>query len=335
MPILSNPADPTPGKPLVTVIGESLVDIIDDPHRGTAGRQAHPGGSPLNVAVGTARLGLPTTLVTHYDDDALGLMVDQHLQSNGVSRIRGGTSPTSTATATLGQDGAARYAFDITWDFNGASLPALAAVEASAHVHTGSIATMLQPGNHATLALVEAAQAGATVSYDPNCRPSISPGVAAARRQAEVFVAASDIVKASDEDLAWLYPDRTPDESLTAWLELGPGLVALTRGAHGPVLLNRQGRVELPGEAIDVVDTVGAGDSFMAALISGLAQLDVLGAPGRERLRSLASGDLRALAVYANRAAAITCSRPGANPPSSGEVDPITAPGSSGWGALA
>ena len=335
MPIPFNPGDPAPGAPLVTVIGESLVDIIDDPHRGSAGRQAHPGGSPLNVAVGTARLGLPTTLVTHYDDDAFGLMVDRHLHSNGVSRVRGGASPTSTATATLGQDGAATYAFDITWDINGSSLPALAAVEASTHVHTGSIAAMLQPGNHATLALVEAAQAGATVSYDPNCRPGISPDVAAARRQAEAFVAASDIVKASDEDLAWLYPDRTPDESLTAWLELGPGLVALTRGAQGPVLLSRQGRVELPGETVDVADTVGAGDSFMAALISGLAQLDALGAAGRERLRSLASDDLRALASYANRAAAITCSRQGANPPSSGEVDPITTPGFSGWGALA
>lgn len=324
MPIPSNATDIPDRGPLVTVIGESLVDIIDDPRRGTAGRHAHPGGSPLNVAVGTARLGLPTSLVTHYDDDAYGLMVDQHLQSNGVAAVRGGAAPTSTATAILGPDGAATYAFDITWDINGASLPALAAVEASTHVHTGSIATMLQPGNHATLALVEAAQAGATVSYDPNCRPGISPDVASARRQAEDFVAASDIVKASDEDLLWLYPDRTPEESLAAWLELGPALVALTRGAQGPVLLNRQGREELQGEPVDVADTVGAGDSFMAALIAGLSQLDLLGAFARPRLAALTPDELRVLAVYANRAAAITCSRPGANPPSSAELEPIT-----------
>ncbi|MDQ0802233.1 carbohydrate kinase [Arthrobacter sp. SLBN-112] len=326
MPTPSTTRDVADGGPLVTVIGESLVDIIDDPRRGTAGRKAHPGGSPLNVAVGTARLGLSTSLVTHYDDDACGRIIDQHLQANGVRPVLGGAAPTSTATAALGPDGAATYAFDITWDINGASLPALAAVEASAHIHTGSIATSLSPGNHATFALVEAARDSATVSYDPNCRPGISPDVAAACKQAEEFAAASDLVKASDEDLRWLYPDRTPDESLAAWLELGPALVALTRGAEGPVLLNRQGRVDLPGESIDVADTVGAGDSFMAALISGLAQLNLLGAGARPRLAALTATELHVLAGYANRAAAITCSRAGANPPRTVELGPLPPP---------
>ncbi|MHC6231786.1 carbohydrate kinase family protein [Arthrobacter sp. MMS24-T111] len=320
MPTAHNMPDAGNGGPVVTVIGESLVDIITDPRRGTGGWKAHPGGSPLNVSVGTARLGLSTSLVTHYGDDAYGRIIDQHLQSNGVRPVLGGAAPTSTATATLGPDGAATYAFDITWDINGASLPALAAVETSAHVHTGSIATTLSPGNHATYALVGAARHGATVSYDPNCRPGISPDVAAARRQAEEFVAASDVVKASDEDLRWLYPGRTPDESLAAWLELGPAMVALTRGVEGPVLLNRQGRVELPGERIEVADTVGAGDSFMAALIAGLSQMDLLGAAARPRLAALNAADLRLLAGYANRAAAITCSRPGANPPGLAEL---------------
>ena len=144
--------------------------------------------------------------------------------------------------------------------------------------------------------------------------------MAAARAQAERFVAASDIVKASDEDLAWLYPDRTPEETLSAWLELGPAIVALTRGAAGPVILARQGRVELAAEPIKVADTVGAGDSFMAALISGLDQLSALGAGGRQRLQALTVDELHALAAYANRAAAITCSRPGANPPRTAEL---------------
>lgn len=291
-----------------------------------AGRHAHPGGSPLDVAVATARLGLPTSLVTHYDDDAYGLLVEQHFQSNGVAPVRGGAAPTSTATATLGPDGAATYAFDITWDINGASLPAFAAVEASTHVHTGSIATVLPPGNHATRALVDAARHRATVSYDPNCRPGISPDVAAARAQVEDFVAASDVVKASDEDLLWLYPDLAPEDSLAAWLKLGPAVVALTRGADGPVVMNRQGRVELPGETIDVADTVGAGDSFMAALIAGLSQLDLLGAAARPRLAALTAAKLRVLAAYANRAAAMTCSRPGANPPTSAELGALAPP---------
>ncbi len=310
---------------MITVIGESLVDIISDPRR-PGEVQAHPGGSPLNVAVGAARLGLATTLVTHYAGDSYGDMIEGHLNANGVTAIRGGSAPTSTATATLGPDGAATYAFNVSWDINGAALPALEAVQGSTHVHTGSIAAVVAPGDQTTLALLEAAREQATISYDPNCRPAISPDVAAARTHAECFVAASDIVKASDEDLAWLYPHRSPEESLAAWLELGPALVALTRGASGPVIIARHGRVELPAEPVTVADTVGAGDSFMAALISGLAQLSALGAGGRQRLQSLSHDELHALAAYANRAAAITCSRPGANPPGSAELGPLSVP---------
>lgn len=310
--------------PYLTVIGESLVDIIDDPHRASVTSQTHPGGSPLNVAVGAARLDLPTTLVTHYGEDPHGLMIEKHLQANGVNVINGGGTSTSTALATLNADGAAEYTFAITWQINGASLPALAAVEQSSHVHTGSIATVLPPGDKSTLDLVHVARRHATVSYDPNCRPAISPDAAAARRQAELFVAASDIVKASDEDLRWLYPDRTEEESLQAWLELGPAIVALTRGASGPVVLSRKGRVEMAAEAIAVADTVGAGDSFMAGLIAGLAQFEALGDGGRDRLQELTPDQLQALAAYANRAAAITCSRPGANPPRSAELGRLT-----------
>ncbi|WP_426978204.1 carbohydrate kinase family protein [Pseudarthrobacter sp. O4] len=313
------------GNTVLTVIGESLVDIIIDGQRAAA-TQAHPGGSPLNLAVGAARLDLRTTLVTHYAADPYGLMIEDHLQSNGVDVINGGTAPTSTAVATLNADGAAEYTFAIRWDINGASLPALAAVEGSTHVHTGSIATVLGPGDQVTLALVKAAHGHATVSYDPNCRPAISPDSVAARRQVELFVAASDIVKASDEDLHWLYPNRTPDETLEAWLGLGPAMVALTRGDAGPIILSARGRVEMAAEPITVADTVGAGDSYMAGLISGLAQLGGLGATGRQRLQTLTLDQLYALAAYANRAAAITCSRQGASPPWSAELGLLPAP---------
>jgi fructokinase len=330
---------------MITVIGESLMDIIVDPHRRAPGgetsthetstheastheasTQAYPGGSPLNVAVGAARLGLETTLVTHYAGDPFGELIEGHLNANGVTGIRGGSAPTSTATATLGPDGGASYAFNISWDLNGAALPALEAVQRSRHVHTGSIAATVAPGDQAALALLSAAAEHASISYDPNCRPAISPDAVAARAQAERFVAASHIVKASDEDLAWLYPDRPPAATLAAWLELGPAIVAMTRGAAGPVLLSRNLKVELAAEPVAVADTVGAGDSFMAALISGLDQLAALGAAGRARLRALTGEDLQALAAYANRAAAITCSRPGANPPYSAELGPLSVP---------
>jgi fructokinase len=309
---------------MITVIGESLVDIIDDQRRGITAPEMHPGGSPLNVAIGCARLDLCTKLVTHFAEDRYGRMIADHLDSNGVGSIVGGSEPTSTALASLDAAGAAQYTFSIGWDINGASIPALAAAESSLHVHTGSIATALPPGNKSVRGLIEGARQHATVSFDPNCRRAISPDVAAAREQAEDFVAASDIVKASDEDLGWLYPNRTLEESMAAWLDLGPSLVALTRGAMGPVLMTGQGRVEMPGEPIEVADTVGAGDSFMAGLISGLAQLHMLGAAGRPHLRNLSVDDLHALAAYANRAAAITCSRQGANPPTSAELGPLT-----------
>jgi fructokinase len=278
------------------------------------------------VAVGAACLGLATTLVTHYADDPHGDLIAGHLNANGVAAIRGGSAPTSTATATLSPDGAATYAFNISWDINGAALPALEAVQRSHHVHTGSMAAAVAPGDQATFALLAAAGEHASISYDPNCRPGVSPDVAAARGQAERFVAASDIVKASDEDLAWLYPDRMPEETASAWLELGPAVVAMTCGAAGPVILSRHGRVQMAAEAITVADTVGAGDSFMAALIAGLDQLSALGVAGRPRLHALTVEDLRALAAYANRAAAITCSRPGANPPDSTELGPFAVP---------
>jgi fructokinase len=319
------PPRPALGNTILTVIGESLVDIISDPHSPAATR-ARPGGSPLNVAVGAARLGLQTSLVTHYAEDRYGLMIEDHLRSNDVQVINGGSGPTSTALATLGPGGAAEYAFSITWEINGASLPALAAVEASTHVHTGSVATVLPPGDQATRVLLEAARGHATISYDPNCRPAISPDAAAARRQAELFVAASDIVKASDEDLRWLYPDRAAEETLDAWLELGPAVVALTRGASGPVVRSGKGRVVMAAEPVTVADTVGAGDAFMAGLISGLARLEALGAGGRQRLQALTLDQLHALAAYANRAAAITCSRQGADPPRSAELGPLPAP---------
>jgi fructokinase len=318
---------PQPGRsddgPWVTVIGESLVDIIDDPRRGTATPEAHPGGSPLNVAVGCSRLDLRTKLITHFAEDPYGRMIADHLHSNGVDATAGGSLPTSSAVASLDTTGAADYTFAISWDLDGASVQAQAAVEGSLHVHTGSIAAVLAPGNKSVRRLIEAARPHATVSFDPNCRPAISRDAAVARDQAEDFVAASDIVKASDEDLRWLYPGRTPDESMAAWLKLGPALVALTRGADGPVIITRRGRVELPGESVSVADTVGAGDSFMAALISGLAQLGALGAPARARLQDLTPEELHALAAYANRAAAITCSRPGANPPTSAELGSV------------
>ncbi|MFC9351645.1 carbohydrate kinase [Arthrobacter sp. NPDC057013] len=308
-------------KPKLTVIGESLVDVISHPHKPGIQTVIRPGGSPLNVAIGCARLGMMTNLITHYAEDRHGRMIEEQLTANGVAALVGGSAPTSVATANLDQAGAASYTFDISWDLKGVSLPALSAVDSSRHVHTGSIATVLAPGRDDVYTLLEAARGHATISYDPNCRPAISGDADRTRRDIERFVAASDIVKASDEDLAWLYPDRTPEQTMEAWLKLGPALVAVTRGADGPAITNRQRTVQVPARKTDVADTVGAGDSFMAGLIAWLDTRNLLGAGARGKLGDLSPQELRNLLDYANRAAAITCSRPGADPPWTREVN--------------
>ncbi|TQJ34652.1 carbohydrate kinase family protein [Arthrobacter sp. SLBN-122] len=312
---------------IITTVGESLVDRIRSQESGPA-LSDHVGGSPLNVAVGCARLGVQTRLVTHFGNDDHGHLIAQHLKDNGVEVLTGGTAPTSTATATVDPDGSATYEFSLDWDLANGTLAASAAIETSSHLHTGSIATMLMPGARTVHTLLRDAREKATISYDPNCRPTIIQDVGFARRQAERFIGISDVVKASDEDLQWLYPDVSADMAMQHLLELGPALVILTRGALGPVALTRQSRIELPAYTIVVADTVGAGDSFMAALIAALDQLDLLGSSKRDDLMRLDRERLLPILRYATKASGITCSRVGANPPRLDEIGTATCPAS-------
>ncbi len=194
-------------------------------------------------------------------------------------------------------------------------------------LHTGSIATMLAPGATAVLAAVEYAHPRATISFDPNCRPSIITDVDYARRQAEKFASLADVVKASDEDLEWLYPGVDPLDSARRWLSLGgtegPAMVVVTRGAAGPWGITAAGEAAYPAPRVEVADTVGAGDSFMAALLSGIVDRGLDGAQNRKDLRELPAEGLAELLAHASRAAAVTVSRPGANPPTRAELNAV------------
>lgn len=319
-----NSPEPDNGGNILTVIGESLIDRIQSRDSGVP--TDHVGGSPLNVAVGCARLGIQTQLVTHFGKDAYGQLITQHLNDNRVEITTGGTTPTSTATATIALDGSATYEFSLDWDIANASLPAWASIETSSHLHTGSIATMLMPGARTVQTLIRYAREKATISYDPNCRPTIVQDVSYARRQAALFVRISDVVKASDEDLQWLYPGMSISAVMQCWLDLGPALIVVTRGALGPIALTRRSRTELPARPVVVADTVGAGDSFMAALIGALDQMDLLGSSKRDKLMKLNHEHLLAILDYATKASAITCSRPGANPPHLDEIGSAAIP---------
>lgn len=303
---------------MLTVIGEALIDVVEG---ASVKPRAHVGGSPMNVAVGLARLGHAVQFLGRYGKDNFGQMVAGHLADNSVlNPLPPDDSPTSTATALLDETGSATYTFALEWDMARLLERLPVHLQGSTLIHTGSIATMLQPGASTVLTAVEHARPTATISYDPNCRPTIITDVDYAREQAEKFVRLADVVKASDEDLEWLYPDRPVEESAKAWLELGPAMVVVTRGSDAPWGLCAAGGSTASIPEVEVVDTVGAGDSFMSALLAAIVDRELDGSGRRDRLRQIGTGELQAVLDTAAAAAAITVSRAGANPPSRSEL---------------
>ena len=188
-------------------------------------------------------------------------------------------------------------------------------------LHVGSLAMAIEPGASALRRLVERARAAVTISFDPNVRPMLMGRREDVVTRVEGLVALSDVVKASAEDLAWLYPVDTPDAVASRWLGLGPSLVAITLGADGVLAAGTATPlVQRPAVPVAVVDTVGAGDAFMAALLAGLGQRDLLGRAATRRLRALQGAELAAVLDDAALAAALTCARPGADPPSAEQL---------------
>ncbi|MFC7404937.1 carbohydrate kinase family protein [Georgenia alba] len=308
-----DPEEPGPDSALV--IGEALVDIV-----ARAGEEPveHPGGSPANVALGLARLGRDVELVTWFGVDERGARLRTHLEGENVrlSAASARAPRTSTARADLDASGAATYVFDLDW-----SPPVQDPDRPPLVVHAGSIAAVLEPGAAAVSEMVDRHRNVATVTYDPNVRPQIMTDHGATTDAVERLVARTDLVKVSDEDLAWLYPEVDPLESARRWLGSGPAVVCVTRGGDGcwaGTVGGLETRIESP--RVEVADTVGAGDSFMAALIDGLWSAGLLGAARRADLRTIAEPVLRRVLEHAARVAAITVTRAGANPPTRTEL---------------
>lgn len=298
----------------VLVVGESLVDVV----RTSGGDSVHPGGSPLNVAVGLQRLDVPTTLHSSFGVDAHGIAISQRLEASGVTIAPGTINDhaTSVALATIGPDGAATYSFSIDWD----PKPVEVAQSTVDALHVGSIAAALEPGASRVERLTAELRPSAIISFDPNIRPQLMGSVDTARPRIERFIALSDVVKASDEDLGWLYPGCTIDEILDGWLARGPALVVVTRGDSGANALTAQGSVYVPAPPAAVVDTIGAGDSFMSGLLAALSDLELLRVERRGALHSLSAADTTRILEFAVRCAALTVARPGADPPSRADL---------------
>jgi len=301
----------------VVVIGELLVDIVRSPDGTT---DEHVGGSPANVALGLSRLAHDTHFATLVGTDERGARCRAHVESAGVQLLPGSTSPahpTSTAVATVDASGAASYEFDLHWDLPPVTLP-----EGTGHIHTGSIATTLTPGEARVTEALTGARPHATISYDPNMRPSIMGEADDVRERVEELVALSDVVKCSEDDIEWLHAGRSPAQVMAHWARLGASLVVVTLGGDGVTWRAPDGTEGSARARVDaVVDTVGAGDSFMAGLLSGLLDDGLLGAPdARARLREASGADIVPAIDRALTTSGLTVLRAGAYAPTREEI---------------
>jgi fructokinase len=288
------------------IIGEALIDVVQ--HAGKPLGE-HVGGSPLNVAVGLALLDRRVEFLTYIGDDRRGRRIADYLHDAGVHLTDGsiGASRTATALADLDEKGVATYQFDIEWQ-----VAPDAAVSRPLVLHTGSIATALAPGCDGVAQLIDAHAAAATITLDPNIRPAFYKDADDARSRVEAVIAHSDVVKASDEDMRWLDPQSSPEQLAARWLALGPAIVAVTLGAEGSYAVCAAGEQRIPAYPTEVVDTVGAGDSFMTGLIDALWDLALLGGHRRKQLRDIGIDALREVLKVAGLSSALTVARPGA-----------------------
>lgn len=299
--------------PHILAIGEALIDVVIT-HEQPDFPVEIPGGSPANVALTLGRLDRPVALATWIGLDERGRLIDFHMYDSSV-HVTGasrGASHTSTALARLDESGAASYTFDLEW----APTPPITVPPTAQIIEAGSISAIIEPGAAAVLDALTRGREHALVCFDPNARPSIMGEPAAALASLERFIALADVVKVSDEDIDWLTGGAPIDEVVDRWLGMGVSLVVVTRGKHGSEVATASGVrfTKTPGD-VEVVDTVGAGDSFMGGMIDAMWGMGLRGADARETLRSLPEEQVRAIIDRASAVSDVTVSRKGANPP--------------------
>jgi fructokinase len=288
---------------VVLVVGEALMDIVERPE----GTKEHPGGGPANVSLGLGRLGVPVSLLSHLGNDERGAQIASHLRASGVDVLEASfvTGPTSVARARLMTNGSVEYEFDIVW-------PALppASVAGASVMHIGSLGAFLEPGADSLLKLARAAKY--PVTFDPNIRPALIGTHESALARFRDFASIAQVVKLSDEDARWLFGSPDEEAALDEVLHFGPSLAVLTRGSKGAILATCNTRVEVPAAEAVVVDTIGAGDTYMAIVVDAVYS-GLLDGP-------LTEAKLAKLGDEAARAAAVTVGRAGADLPRRPEI---------------
>lgn len=307
------------------VIGEALVDVLQKPDGSVS---AHTGGSPLNVAVGLARCGGRVTFATRLGDDDAARMVLDALQREGVEVFTPPMSGSTTvARGSVGSDGRAEYLFEsLTWDLGPADEELFELAAGALVVHSGSFAASLDPGRFAVLNSMREARGRALVTFDPNVRADTAGTREVEVERIEEVVALADVVRASDEDLEWLYPQSSAFETASRWLSMGPSLVVVTSGGSDAVAMTAEHAVVRAARSVDVVDTVGAGDAVMAAVISALVDAGCGGVGAAERVRALSEAQVSRLLDVALAAGALAVESEGANIPSRERILDVVGP---------
>lgn len=296
---------------MIVVCGEALIDVI---HNGDGTQRAAPGGGPFNTARALARLGVPTAFLGRLSNDSFGRQLIEALRSDGVSLQLAsiGSEPTTIAVADVDSDGLAEYQFEV----QGTSAPLLTPEMIPVHLendvnalHVGTLGLVLEPMASTLIEVVRREREGRVVMVDPNIRVGLIPDNEY-RERLHAVLAESTIVKASDADLTWLYPDLSYKRAAERLLGEGVAMVVVTLGAEGAFAAHRDFRVSVDAVHVDVVDTIGAGDAFGAGLLAWLHDHGAL-----KPDVCLEEDELRFAVEFACLAAALTCARAGADPP--------------------
>lgn len=307
---------------MLIACGDALIDFV--PTRNTEGRESvmpAVGGSCLNVAIGMARLGAPTGFVGGVSTDMFGRMIADHATASNVEL---GLATRSNHQTTLAfvriVAGESHYAFydaetaTRNWTYRRGAIP-FANIEA---VHIGSTTLVNDQGAAETKALIADARASSTISFDPNCRPNLVKNKPAYLARMAEFAGHADLIKMSDVDFAYLFGEEPYEQRANALLGQGTSLVVITRGNNGAIAWHAgAGQIEVQAPKVEIADTIGAGDSFQAALLFALHKQ---GRIGRQQLKDTGADELRRALSFAAKCAGLTCTRPGADPPWSHEV---------------
>ncbi len=308
----------------LVVIGEALIDLIQ---QADGSYQAKTGGAPANACIALARLGTEVTYITRMSTDAFGIKLHDWLapESIDLSHLVRTPDPTTLAVVTLDEEAKASYSFytegTSDWGLTDADLAEVIAAPPAA-LAIGTVSLVIEPGA-STIERTAAklhAMAETTVVIDFNIRPGLGFDRDTERERVERQIGVAHIIKASDDDIAWLYSPDEVESAAARWSQPGRAVI-VTRGADGATLYLDGNRVtDVPAPKIELVDTVGAGDSFLGATLFGLQQRDALGADPTARLRALSPEEWNDVLTLAARVGAITCSRAGCNPPTRAEL---------------